>query len=300
VLPDEVAPIEEIRERRRRIFKRKDAAVQARKLVHIKINVDGPIAIAVFGDIHIDNPGCNFPLLEEHTALVKRTDGMFAACVGDLQDAWVGRLARLWANQGVTAREAWKLVHWWLDELADKLLWVTEGNHDTWAFGVNSVSLVDWIVSKNGGVTDTDALRLSMDLPGGHSIVVNCRHDFRGKSQYNAAHGMTKAALMGWRDDVLVAGHTHQFGYNPVKDPMTGRVSHPVRVASYKVHDEYAKERGLPDENITECFVIMCDPAEEDERHRVWIEFNPFRAARILKHLRADWAKRARRDARHP
>jgi hypothetical protein len=97
-LPDEDLPIADILDRRHRIWKQRHKAHEARKLIPIKINIPGPIGIAVFGDIHIDNPGSNLPLLIQHTELVRNTEGLFAGAVGDLQDGWVGRLARLWSN----------------------------------------------------------------------------------------------------------------------------------------------------------------------------------------------------------
>lgn len=289
VLPEDIPPIDEIIRRKMRGFQHKQAAYDARKLIPININVPGPIGIAVFGDIHIDNNGCNFPLLMEHTALVKGTEGLFAGAVGDLSDSWVGRLARLWANTSLTAKEAHKLVEWWISELDGKLIWITEGNHDAWAHGVNNTSPIEWIASRQGTVSDTDGVRMALRLPGGKEYVVNCRHDFRGRSLYNAAHGVTKAALFGWRDDVLLAGHTHQYGYNPIKDPMSGKVSHAVRVASYKHIDEYAKQGGLPDENISECPMILIDPYRKDPRHQILIEPNLERGAEMLTMLRSAW-----------
>ena len=55
---------------------------------------------------------------------------------------------------------------------------------------------------------------------------------------------------MGWRDHVLTAGHTHVSGYQVLKDPSTGLISHAIRIASYKEMDRYAEEKGLPDQNI--------------------------------------------------
>lgn len=296
-LPDEVPPVEEIIERRRKIFTRRADAASARKLIPIRITLDGPIGIAVFGDIHIDSPGSNFPLLEEHTRIVKTTEGIFAGCVGDLQDSWVGRLARLWSDQGVTAREAWKLVEWWVQELADKLIWITEGNHDCWAYGVNGISPLEWIARQQGTIAEANGVRMALHLPCGEALTINCRHDFRGSSQYNPAHGLTKAAMFGWKDDILLAGHRHSSGYNPIKDPMTGKVCHPIRVASYKYVDTYARQQGFPDENISECPLIIIDPDEPDPRHRITVDFSLSRGARVLAMLRREWAARRKKKA---
>lgn len=284
-LPDEDAPVDEIIARRSREFGRRYRAQDARKLVRVTVDDPGPIGIAVFGDLHIDSPGCNLPLLLSHIDLVKKTPGLYAGCIGDLQDGWVGRLARLWATQGITAKESLKLVRFFMESLADKLLFIIEGNHDAWCNGVNGVSPVDWIAAHTGILNQADGIRLSVDI-GEESWVINARHDFRGRSQWNASHGGTKAAMMGWRDDLLLAGHTHESGINVVKDPKTGLVSHVLRVASYKHLDSYAKTEGFPDNNSFECPVAILRPGVEDKRFRIQTITDPFLAARVLTTLR--------------
>ncbi len=293
-LPDEDLPIEDILDRRRKIWKQKHKAEEARRLISIKINIDGPIALVVMGDLHIDNPGTNINLLSDHMDLIRDTEGMLCGCIGDMQDSWVGRLAVKWRDQGVTGREARKLVEWWAQSLGEKLLFVTDGNHDAWALGTNDIGPLDWISSYYGTVHEANGIRLGLQLPSGEEIRVNARHDFSGRSQFSPAFGVAKAAHFGWRDHILVAGHIHQTGYVPLKDPKTGLVSHPVRVASYKTIDDYAQERGFPDSNISECVTFIIDPYEADERHRITVDFNPFRAAKILKMMRQEW-KRGRK-----
>jgi UDP-2,3-diacylglucosamine pyrophosphatase LpxH len=287
-LPSDTPDIDHILARREKIWKHKSAAAEARKLIPVTIRTGGPIGLAVFGDPHLDNPGCNFPLLRKHTKLIQDTDGLFAGSVGDIQDGWIGRLRGLWAQQGITAAEARELVKWWMRELHDKLIFLVEGNHDAWTNDISGMGAIDWIAGQQGALAEPDGVRLEIRLPGQATYTINCRHDFTGRSMYNKAHGVTKAAMFGWRDDILLAGHTHEFGYNPVKDPMTGKVSHPVRLASYKHVDNYARERGLPDENVSECCVFILDPEEPDQRHRVTVFFNPEQGARYLTMLRRE------------
>jgi len=290
-IPDEVAPIGELRERRTREWQRRSRAFDAQRCLDVQLHVDGPIGLAILGDLHVDDPGCNWPLLERHTRLIVETEGLYGGAVGDLQNAWVGRLARLYGNQSTSAREAWSLVEWWVQELADKLVFISSGNHDAWARNVNGLDPVQWIASQQGTHYGMNGARLRMNLPSGESFTINCRHDFTGRSQYNPAHGVVKAALFGTRDDLLLAGHTHQSGYSPIKCPTTGRVSHALRLASYKVIDEYALERGFPDANISEAVVCIYDPTTPDPRHRLHIDFNVERGAWMLTKLREKWKR---------
>lgn len=295
--PSELPSYEELVATRLKSTKRKLVAGKARELIDLKVHVRGPYGIALIGDPHIDNPGCNLQLLLDHTDLIARTPGLFAICVGDLQDNWIGRLARLWSGQGISAAESQVLVDGWLRSFQHKLLALVLGNHDCWAAGMSGLNPTDWIKAM-GTVQDAHGVRLRVTTDGGDVRTINARHDFPGRSQYNAAHGPNKSLLFGCRDDVAVAGHTHEFGFGVRLNPETRTPMHAVRLGSYKHSDEYASQLGLMDNNVTECAVLMVDPAEPDPRHRTWIETNPFRAARVLTQMRADRAQAEPRGGR--
>ena len=104
---------------------------------------------------------------------------------------------------------------------------------------------------------------------------------------WNTAHGPAKAARIGWRDHILSCGHTHVSGYQVLKDPSSGLISHALRVASYKLHDRYAVESGLPDQNIFMCPVTIIDPSRDDDDPRlITTIFDPETGADFLKFLR--------------
>lgn len=293
-LPDRVRPFEEILADRSRSTSRRLRAESARELIDVELDISGPFAIAMIGDPHIDNPGCNLDLLMQHTDLIVATDGMFAICVGDVQDNWIGRLARLWASQGIDAAESQVLVDGWLRRLQPKLIALAQGNHDLWQEGMNGLSAMDWIRA-GGSLMERHGVRMRLTSKDRETVTINMRHDFPGRSQYNAAHGPTKSLMFGCRDDVAVAGHTHVFGRSVMLNPENRKPMHGVRLGSYKHSDDYARQMGMLDNNVSEAAVLMVDPNETDPRHRTWIEDNPFRAARVLKMLRA--AKPAKRKA---
>ncbi len=288
--PTDDIPIEELVRRRLqdtgRTLKAKDAA----ELVNVRLNVSGPYAVALIGDPHIDNPGANLALLLRHTDLIRETEGMYAICVGDLQDGWIGRLARLWAHQGIKARDSQRLVDWWLQQFGGSLVALVNGNHDLWLHGLGGADPVAWIVATLGAVSQRHGVRLALTQQDGHRITINARHDYPGRSQFNPAHGPVKSLLWGNRDDVAVAGHTHVYGYSCLLDPDTRKPMHAVRLGSYKWADEYAAEMGLKDNNVSECAVLIVRPDEPDPRHRTIIVQDPFLAARMLRALREDWS----------
>tara|TARA_B100000959_G_scaffold146425_1_gene153746 strand:- start:292 stop:1347 length:1056 start_codon:yes stop_codon:yes gene_type:complete len=281
-------PIEELVDRRKRRFSLKNDATNSQEMINVKINLQGPIGIAHFGDPHIDDDGTNIGLLLKHADLVRKTDGMFGGNVGDVQNNWVGRLARLYGEQSTTAKESWRLTEYFLG--AVEWLYLVGGNHDCWT---GSGDPIEWIMGRQSGVFNNHGVRLNLVFPNKKEVRINARHDFVGRSIWNTAHGVSRAVQMGWRDHVLSAGHTHVSGYQVLKCPATGIISHALRIASYKMIDRYALEKGLPDQNIFMCPVTIIDPQYEDNDPRlVTTIFDPFEAAEFLTWKRQKWASK--------
>lgn len=259
-LPSELAPIDELLERRSKQFKRKERAKEARHLVPVRVKIDGPFGLALGGDPHLDDDGTDIDLVREHIRIIGRTEGMLAGNVGDFSNNWVGRLARLYGQQGTSAREAWALVEWYIQALP--WLFLIGGNHDCWS---GDGDPIQWMARSAKVSYEAHGMRLGLTCPNGRVIRLNARHDFSGKSQWNTAHGPAKAAQLGWRDHLLVCGHTHQSGYQILRDPSTGLVSHALRVGSYKTFDRYAEEKGLPNQTISACVVVVVRPDKADD-----------------------------------
>lgn len=282
-LPQESRDIETLLEDRRAEYRRKNEAAQARNLIPIKVKINGPIAIAHFGDPHVDDPGCDILQLERDMQTVNETEGMFGANVGDFSNNWVGRLSHLYSDQTTTHDEAWKLVEWMVGYL--QWLYLIAGNHDVWSGARDPVK---WMVRNKSSLYEPHGVRIGLNFPNGKQVRINCRHDFTGHSGWNPAHGPMKAAQMGWRDHVLACGHKHTSAYGVVKDPSDGLISHCIRVAGYKIHDDYGKRLGLPNQNIAPTFVTIIQPEYDDDDPRlITTFFSVQEAAEYLTHLRS-------------
>jgi hypothetical protein len=255
--------VSEIIERRKREFELLSAERQARRLIDVVVRIDGPYAICHFGDPHIDDPGTDISLLECHVRTVASTRGMFAGNIGDNNNNWVGRLERLHAKQTTTAKEAWLLVEWLMRSMP--WLYVVSGNHGAWS---GDSDPLEWILQGSPGVSGTWGVRLNLKSPNGSAVRVNARHDFDGHSIWNEIHGPKKAAKMGWRDHILICGHKHTSGYGMDRCPATGLISHIIRVAGYKVYDDYADQLGLPNQASFPSCVTIIDPDEPDDSVR--------------------------------
>jgi len=278
ILPDELPSAEELLERRKHQYALKDRAEEARKLIQIKVKIDGPIGILHMGDPHVDDNGTDISAIERHVGLINSTPGLFGGNVGDSQNNWVGRLAHLFGEQSLSAAEAWVLTEWLINGV--EWLYLIGGNHDVWSGAGDPLK---WMTRSQVGVFEDWGARLSLKFPNDKDVRINARHDFVGHSQWNAGHGPTKAAMMGWKDHVLIAGHKHTSAYNVVKDPASGLISHAMRVAGYKIHDRYAKQLGLPNQNISPAFVTVIDPEYADDDPRlISTFFSPEEGAEYL------------------
>lgn len=269
-LPSGELTIDELRAYRRKVFLRKDEGAKARKLIPVKVNLDGPVGILHFGDPHIDDDGCDFPRLEADIELVNKTPGMLAGNVGDLHNNWIGRLARLYANQSTTAKQAWMLVEWLV--LSVPWLYLVKGNHDLWSGDGDPLDFIKKY--SEVGIQESHGARMELTFPTGKKIRINARHDFSGHSMWNPNHGPVKAIKAGWRDHILTCGHLHQTGFGPpLKDPASGLISWPIRCAGYKRHDSYGEQHGLPDQNISPSILTVIDPVYSDDDPRLITPF---------------------------
>ena len=215
------------------------------------------------GRVHLtgncDDDGTDIGLIESHVQLLKNTEGLFGANIGDTTNNWMGRLARLYAEQSTSAKQAWQLAEWFIRSV--DWLYFLDGNHGAWSGAGDPVK---WILG-SGTPHDSSGVRLNLQFPNKKEVRINARHTFPGHSMWNTTHGPSKAAQMGWRDHILIAGHTHVSGYQILKDPMTGMLSHAIRVGSYKTYDRYAEQLGLPDQCISPAVVTVIDPAARTE-----------------------------------
>lgn len=288
-LPSGKIDIRELIERRKSAFARKDEAAQARKLIPVRVKSTEPIGITLLGDPHVDDDSTDLGQLEHDIRTIQKTDGLFAACVGDLQNNWVGRLAKLYAEQETTAAQAWQLVEWFVGELAGHWLFMVQGNHDHWA---GSGDPLRWIQRQAGvGLTGDHTVRVALRFPNGVEVRIAARHDWPGNSMWNPSHGQLRAASLTHHDHIIVSGHKHTGGYQLLRIPATGMLAHLLQLGSYKIHDAYADQLGLPSRLISPSATAIIDP-QAGELGLVRIEHDIDAAADYLT-----WLRRKRRAA---
>ena len=280
-LPDKEPSYEELVERSKRAFRQYKEAHDARRLVRLPVRMDGPIGILATGDPHVDAHGTNWDLIQKHTRLVRETEGLFATNVGDLANNWVGRLARLYAEQHTTPREARIKIEGFFREFGGKLLWIDCGNHDVWN---GQDDLYRWLARAAGASMAWYGNRVCLEFRSGATVTVNSRHDFKGSSQWNIVHGPLKAAMMGDRDDIYTCGHLHAGGYQMLVHA-GGEISHVTRLSAYKVLDTYKDENGWRDQHLPAALFII-NPYATTHAAKVTFCPDPEAGAEYLTYLR--------------
>jgi hypothetical protein len=265
------------------------AHAEASQLQNVRVNMDGPIGLAFFGDPHVDNPGCDWIDLERDVNICKNTEGLFAINLGDSRDNWVGRLMGLYANHEVTAKQALTLIEW----LFTSLPWLVTvlGNHDRWGQEHGDAAQIMHRLRQLPGLCEGHGVRLKMHLPAGCDFTVHVRHDFPGGSQFNPAHALVRETLFGYRDHILACGHRHSTGYIPIWHNDPARLCHGFRVGTYKVGDEYAKEKGFKELNWAKSMAAVIDPEyAHDPVRYIKPFFSLEEAAEYLTWRRSKWA----------
>ncbi len=187
---------EELVERGVKRWERKQAAHNARRLININLSkkFDGVFGVAIVGDPHLDDDGCNWKAItEDNKAMIDSS--MVAINIGDLTNNWIGRLMSKYADQETTRQQAIKLIEWYLGSSGVYWAGVVGGNHDFW--GHEHGNVLDFIMRTKPGVYENHGFRLNLICPNGRSIKLNCRHDFAGHSQWNESHSVSKAARFG-------------------------------------------------------------------------------------------------------
>lgn len=254
------------------LARRLERARQARQIgrnrfVDFTFRDDNPIGLLLFGDPHLDDDHCDLLAVQEHMEATHE-DGVYGINLGDVLNNWVGRLERLHAHQSTTADRGWELAEWmvhgtrWLAQIS--------GNHDDWSGHRDPMR---YIARGATGAYIQHGARLRLRFPSGAERRVHVRHQFRGRSVYNDTHGPLRELLTGCRDHVAAQGHLHMCAHLRQVDPDAGHVMHAVQVGSFKRHDAYAEQLGLPDKNVAPSALVVIDPRDDGpEGITVWMD----------------------------
>lgn len=295
-LPSRDLPIEELLDRCEENFKRERAYADASTFQQIKVGENLPIGLALMGDPHVDDPGCNIPLLRRDARIMAATPGVYGINVGDYSNNWIGRLTRLFGDQDLGQRSARRLTEWLLTGAGISWLAVITGNHDAWNEGAEIIKRMCASAYIHIPVHDW-AAKLELVFPNKATFRGTFAHDFKGRSQFSAIHGLKKEAI--WHQDgshLYAAGHIH-FGEIGQCELPGGHNPWLVRLRGYKEMDSHALVNGFHEGQRFASAMAIIDPLAA-EHDRVMVMPSLAQGAQVLTAMRAEAVKKQQRSKR--
>lgn len=255
--PSQDLNIEKAKERQKRRFRRKQKTVQKKKRQTIRFDT-GPICLFFLGDQHIGNQGTDIDRVFEEQKIIMNTPRAFCWQMGDVVDNFVvGRLKMKNAEPSAPVREQWALAEHYLESFEDRIVAYVGGNHEKWTM---SKTTIDYRrdICPDGILYDGDEIQAIVSV-GPAEYRIKARHKWPGSSVYNQTHFADRARKEDSRFDVYVGAHDHQGSiYKEMIHEEERKAG--VKVGTYKVHDDYALERGFPDHDAsTACALILHD-----------------------------------------
>ncbi|MEM7069831.1 MAG: hypothetical protein AAF478_13215 [Pseudomonadota bacterium] len=251
-------PIDDIIDRMSQNFLRRQKAANDRNWFKIKVNETKPYGLLWFGDPHLDDDGCNWPLVKRHCEIAEQ-EGVYGCNIGDTTNNWVGRLMAKYADQECSKTNADRLAEWFMfDSKVKWLVWLL-GNHDLWNNGAhfykrmcaNHVPVIDW------------QAKFEIHHPSGSRVRIDASHGRKGTSIYNQLHGTLREAVMGEVADLYVTGHTHNFAMEMLEVAQRQHVCWLLQLRGYKFFDDYAILRGFPEHRHGSALFVIIDPSKD-------------------------------------
>ena len=254
-MPDDDLSGRQIAEFQAARFEKRRARKLASKWMQIKVRTPGPIGLMWLGDPHVDDNGCDWPTLLRHLDIIKSSPAIKGCSLGDMQNAWVGGLQRLWASQDTSAETAHKLVTWLVGEM-DPLILI-RGNHDAWLGSGDPLLYVT-----EPAVVENWRADIEMVFRNGRTCRIVAAHDLPGFSMWNELHGQLRAAKMGVKADVYLSGHRHTWGLAQMElaDRDDRQCVWIGRARGYKFHDSHAQRHGYPEQQHGQAILQVIDP----------------------------------------
>jgi hypothetical protein len=281
---EEEEPIEAVLARAEASFKekaRRTAALRTPRRIRMP---PGPYAIAHFGDDHLDDDGCDVASYRAAVRIVAQTPHFYAGAVGDILNNWprTGRLTQEHADQHTTADDGWRLARWSMQSL--RWCYRVLGNHDLWNNGAVILKLL--AEGCQIGLLAPHEAKLELESPGvARPLRLHVRHDFKGHSMWNPAHGPMRASKLDNWGDIFISGHRHEWVTHVEEGPDNG-VRWALRARGFKRFDEYALEQQFSDQRHGQVVCTVVDPGHPHPFERVRIHLDVAEAAEHLGWLR--------------
>jgi len=257
-LPSDDLPVEEIVSQLTNRFKKRKEAKDARKWIPIDMRNSMPIGLLWLGDPHIDDNYCDWPNLRKHIDIIQENEGIYGCSLGDHQNNWIGRLARLYDHQDTSHKTAWRLVEWLIDNINPLIL--IGGNHDMWSGAGDPLK---WMTGPHSINEDWEA-RVEVRFPNGRVCRIHAAHDMPGHSQWNPLHAQNKMARFKSNAHLYISGHRHNWALGHIELVEQEMTTWLARARGYKFRDDFALTKGFEQQNFGQAILQVIDPHASD------------------------------------
>lgn len=250
-VPDADEPIEQLLARAMAHNERYAAHSDAKRLIDVAINVEGPFGVVGIPDPHLNNPGTLLRRAFDDAKVIAEHPALYAVGIGDWLDNFIiGRLERERRGDIMSHADANRLQDHYIMTIINKMIIGLGGNHNDWIKDLGGVDFIHLLFKRMGvsAIYDPDEVRVRLVTPSGATFIHLGRHVFPGHSRFNSVHGILSWMLERWQgEDVLWGGHTHQAGHAMLEREHEGvrRTVHGVQLAAYKDIDRYAIKGGF-------------------------------------------------------
>ncbi|MBO6510211.1 MAG: hypothetical protein JJ979_17315, partial [Roseibium sp.] len=217
----------------------------------IDVKFEGPYGVVGLPDHHLDNIGTMLARALDDAKIVNEHPHLFCVGIGDWIDNFIiGFLEKVRRKNVMSHSDSWRILEHYLDLLYPSLIAAISGNHMDWSTSGGGYDVLKRMFEERGlgSIYDTDEIRVRLNSPCGTQFTHLARHKYRGNSQYNATHAITKWILESWQgEDVVWGGHIHTAGHVSIQKQYMGqsRVVHGVQLGAYKKHDDYARREAF-------------------------------------------------------
>jgi len=255
-------PVAELISSMSKRFAKRHEKHKSKQWFPIKVKDSKPFALAFVGDPHVDDDGCNWPLLERDIGLMRATEGVYAINIGDTTNNWVGRLIKKYADQETSKKTGYDLARYLMkDSGINWLMWLL-GNHDSWNDGAAVLGeMADGVTQ----IFDWHA-KFQLVMPNGSTCPIWAAHSFKGTSIYNPAHGAMRAALFGQMcPRVLMQGHHHEYHMTEGVYADLDMTYWAGKARGYKFIDDYADKLQFGQNSHGATVVAIIDPEADPQ-----------------------------------
>lgn len=240
-------------------------------------HVNGDVRIVTLADIHIGSPKCQLQRLRSEIDRISKDKNTFVILAGDLINN--GTKNTFAYQDEFQPFEQLKLVMEVLKPISDKILCITNGNHEDRTFRESGQDL-SWIIAKQFGIEECyDQAGCVLILKVGNGMKQHNGGNKDGTATYSiyVSHGSGGGRTIGAKAnqlqrrgdivnaDVVIQCHTHtpltfkedSFIIDTNNKMVRRKETTFVNVAGWLDYEEYAEKNGLRPSNLTNPTILL-------------------------------------------